>query len=144
MAMLRLATKLSDGKANLHQGAVGVGINLKSAVASHGVMEQNEIFIHPDTNNKLSEIKIVNWHELLELASKCYDMTKLGYLGADIVIDQNRGPMLLELNARPGLSIQVANKKGLVPRLKEIERIEEIESDAKKRVEFVLSKDWFE
>jgi len=143
MAMLRLATKHSDGKANLHQGAVGVGINLKSAQASHGVMEQSEIFIHPDTQNNLSEIKIDNWHELLELACKCYDITKLGYLGADIVIDQNRGPMLLELNARPGLSIQVANKKGLLPRLQEIEKIEEIESDAKKRVDFVLGKDWF-
>jgi len=143
MAMLRLATKLSEGKANLHQGAVGVGIDLKSAQASHGVMEQSEVFTHPDTQNSLSEIKIDNWEELLELACKCYDITKLGYLGADIVIDQNRGPMLLELNARPGLSIQVANKKGLVPRLQEIEKIEEIESDAKKRVAFVLSKDWF-
>ena len=143
MAMLRLATKLSEGKANLHQGAVGVGINLKSAEASHGVMEQSEIHIHPDTHNNLSEIKIANWHELLELACKCYDITKLGYLGADIVIDQNRGPMLLELNARPGLSIQVANKKGLLPRLQEIEKIKEIESDPKKRVDFVLNKDWF-
>lgn len=144
MAMLRLATKLSDGKANLHQGAVGVGIDLKTAQASHGVMVQNEIFVHPDTNNSLSEIKVENWQTLLELASKCYDMTRLGYLGADIVIDQNRGPMLLELNARPGLSIQVANKKGLLPRLQEIEKIEDIEIDAKKRVELVLSKNWFE
>ena len=143
MAMLRLATKRSDGKANLHQGAVGVGIDLKSAKASHGVMEQNEVFTHPDTNNRLSDIEIVNWRELLELASKCYDMTKLGYLGADIVIDKNRGPMLLELNARPGLSIQVANKKGLLPRLQEIEKIEEIESDPKKRVAFVLGREWF-
>lgn len=143
MAMLRLATKRSDGKANLHQGAVGVGIDLKSAQASHSVMEQKEVFVHPDTNKRLSDIKIVDWYELLELASKCYDMTKLGYLGADIVIDKNRGPMLLELNARPGLSIQVANKKGLLPRLQEIEKIEEVESDPKKRVAFVLERDWF-
>ena len=30
MAMLRLATHASDGKANLHQGAVGVGLALDS------------------------------------------------------------------------------------------------------------------
>src|SRR5690606_15402177 len=28
MAMLRLATRASDGKANLHQGAVGVGLDI--------------------------------------------------------------------------------------------------------------------
>lgn len=143
MAMLRLATKLSDGKANLHQGAVGVGINLQSAQASHAVMEQSKILLHPDTKNKLSEITIANWHELLELACKCYEMTHLGYLGADIVIDQNRGPMLLELNARPGLSIQVANAAGLVPRLQEIEKIQEIDPDPKKRIDFALSQNWF-
>jgi alpha-L-glutamate ligase-like protein len=143
MAMLRLATKLSDGKANLHQGAVGVGINLQTAQASHAVMEQSKILIHPDTKNKLSEITIANWHELLELACKCYEMTHLGYLGADIVIDQNRGPMLLELNARPGLSIQVANATGLVPRLQVIEKIKEIDPNPKNRIDFVLSQNWF-
>jgi len=143
MAMLRLATKSSDGKANLHQGAVGVGIDLKSAKASHAVMQQSNISHHPDTKNKLSEIAIADWNELLELASKCYEMTGLGYLGADIVIDKVRGPMLLELNARPGLSIQVANATGLVPRLKEIEKIKEIDPDPKKRIEFVLKQNWF-
>ena len=28
MAMVRLPTRLSGGKANLHQGAIGVGVNL--------------------------------------------------------------------------------------------------------------------
>jgi glutathione synthase/RimK-type ligase-like ATP-grasp enzyme len=70
-------------------------------------------------------------------------MTKLGYLGVDIVIDEKRGPMLLELNARPGLSIQVANSKGLLPRLREIEKIKEIDPVAKNRVDFVLKQDWF-
>ncbi len=44
-------------------------------------------------------------------------------LGADIVIDRNRGPMLLELNARPGLAIQVANQCGLRERLAIAEEI---------------------
>jgi alpha-L-glutamate ligase-like protein len=143
MAMLRLSTQSSDGKANLHQGAVGVGINLKTAKASYAVLKQSRILVHPDTKNVLDQIEIANWRELLILASKCYDMTKLGYLGVDIVIDEKRGPMLLELNARPGLSIQVANSKGLLPRLREIEKIKEIDPDAKNRVDFVLKQDWF-
>ncbi len=32
MAMMRLSTSASDGKANLHQGAVGVGIDIATAV----------------------------------------------------------------------------------------------------------------
>lgn len=143
MAMLRLSTQSSDGKANLHQGAVGVGINLKTAKASYAVLKQSRVLIHPDTKNVLDQIEIANWKELLILAAKCYDMTKLGYLGVDIVIDEKRGPMLLELNARPGLSIQVANSKGLLPRLREIEKIKTIDTVAKNRVDFVLKQDWF-
>ncbi len=143
MAMLRLSTQSSDGKANLHQGAVGVGINLKTAKASYAVLKQSRVLIHPDTKNVLDKIEIANWGELLILAAKCYDMTKLGYLGVDIVIDEKKGPMLLELNARPGLSIQVANSKGLLPRLREIEKIKEIDPIAKNRVDFVLKQDWF-
>ena len=33
-----------------------------------------------------------------------------------------RGPVILELNARPGLAIQIANRAGLMPRLDAIER----------------------
>ena len=60
--------------------------------------------------------------EHLEIASKAYEMTGLGYLGADIVLDKERGPMMLELNARPGLAIQIANLVGLSRRLKEIDK----------------------
>jgi alpha-L-glutamate ligase-like protein len=142
MAMLRLSTKSSDGKANLHQGAVGVGIDIKSAKAISAVQEQTRVYEHPDTKNSLDNIELENWKELLELSARCYDMTKLGYLGVDIVLDEKRGPMLLELNARPGLSIQVANSQGLLPRLREIEKIEEIAPNAKERVSFVLDKNW--
>jgi hypothetical protein len=45
------------------------------------------------------------------------DQTGLGYIGADVVLDARRGPMVLELNARPGLAIQLANRAGLMPRL---------------------------
>ncbi|MDX9814094.1 MAG: alpha-L-glutamate ligase-like protein [Sulfurimonas sp.] len=138
MAMLRLSTKASDGKANLHQGAVGVGIDIKSAKAINAVVNGVKITHHPDTKHSFEAIEIPNWPELLELASSCYDITHLGYFGADIVLDKNRGAMLLELNARPGLAIQIANSKGLLKPLKEIQKIKTIKRDPRARVSYVL------
>ena len=66
-----------------------------------------------------------NWREVLVLAARCYDMTGLGYMGIDLVLDANLGPQMLELNARPGLAIQVANGHGLIPRLRHIEGLPE-------------------
>ncbi|EWH08992.1 alpha-L-glutamate ligase-like protein [Catenovulum agarivorans DS-2] len=122
MAMMRLSTEASDGKANLHQGAVGVGLDIANGQALHAVQFGKPVEYHPDTQQKLSELKVPNWTDMLELAAKCYEKTQLGYLGADIVLDVEKGPLLLELNARPGLSIQIANGCGLKPRLKMIEK----------------------
>jgi len=121
MAMIRLSTHESDGKANLHQGAVGVGLNLKDGSAIHGVQFNRPIKHHPDTNAALNDINIPHWHEMLTLACRCYEMTGLGYLGVDMILDKEQGPLLLELNARPGLAIQIANGKGLKARLKRVE-----------------------
>jgi len=49
-------------------------------------------------------------------------MTGLGYLGVDLVIDRDHGPLLLELNARPGLAIQLANHSGLFARLQLVDK----------------------
>lgn len=121
MAMMRLSTKSSDGKANLHQGAVGVGIDIVTGKARSSVQWGKPIDHHPDTGRILSELKVPHWDEIIELSARCYEMTELGYLGADIVIDKSKGPQILELNARPGLAIQVANNTGLLPRLQLIE-----------------------
>lgn len=123
MAMLRLATHASDGKANLHQGAVGVGLALDTGRCASAVQFDRRIEAHPDTGADLANVAVPEWPALLELAASCYEMTGLGYLGTDIVIDRDRGPMLLELNARPGLSIQIANGRGLVPRLRHVESL---------------------
>ncbi len=123
MAMLRLATHASDGKANLHQGAVGVGLDIATGICRKAVQFGQPVTIHPDTKKSLDKIQIANWHDMLVLASRCYEMTGLGYIGTDIVLDKIRGPQLLELNARPGLSIQVANGLGLLPRLRHIEKL---------------------
>ncbi|MFT6956975.1 MAG: alpha-L-glutamate ligase-like protein [Halieaceae bacterium] len=117
MAMMRCATEESDGKANLHQGAVGVGLDIATGRSSCAV--QHGIFIteHPDTGAIFTDLRVPHWDRIIELASSCNALTGLGYIGADIVLDKNLGPMLLELNARPGLTIQVANQAGLMHRM---------------------------
>jgi alpha-L-glutamate ligase-like protein len=120
MSMMRLATHASDGKANLHQGAVGVGLDLATGRALFAVQYNRPLKLHPDTGLPLNTLAIPHWHELMVLASSCYEITGLGYLGADIVIDHHRGPLIMELNARPGLSIQIANNTGLSPRIRRI------------------------
>ncbi|MCE8011372.1 alpha-L-glutamate ligase-like protein [Billgrantia desiderata] len=122
MAMMRLSTAASDGKANLHQGAVGVGLDIATGTAVRGVQFDRTRRDHPDTGHELASLRIPDWSNLLELAAGCYEMTGLGYLGTDMVIDRNRGPMLLELNARPGLAIQMANGEGLRARLDLVEK----------------------
>lgn len=122
MAMMRLSTAASDGKANLHQGAVGVGLDIATGFALRGVQFDRPCQYHPDTNHDLASLKVPHWETLLNLAASCYEMTGLGYLGTDMVLDRDHGPMLLELNARPGLAIQMTNGEGLRPRLDLIER----------------------
>jgi alpha-L-glutamate ligase-like protein len=116
MAMLRCSTSESDGKANLHQGAVGVGIDMSSGKSLFSVQKGMPVTHHPDTGYDFSELEIPYWEKILTLAASCYEVTHLGYLGADIVLDKNLGPLILELNARPGLAIQIANRIGAVKR----------------------------
>lgn len=123
MAMLRLATTASDGKANLHQGAVGVGLDIGSGRSLNAVQFNRPITLHPDTGLALGSIAIDAWPQMLEMAARCYEATGLGYMGVDLVIDHREGPLLLELNARPGLAIQMANGRGLLPRLRAIETL---------------------
>ncbi len=136
MAMLRLATHASDGRANLHQGAIGVGIDIGTGEALHAVQYGNPVYHHPDTRNAFVNLTVPHWDKLLTLAAACYEMTGLGYLGVDIVLDKDKGPMIIELNARPGLSIQVANYAGLAPRVAVVEALEHADSDPQSRVAF--------
>jgi alpha-L-glutamate ligase-like protein len=121
MAMLRLPTKASNGRANLHQGGIGAGIDLETGVTIHAVQCNRSVEIHPDTSHSLVDLNIPYWPDVLDMARRVSEAVGLGYLGVDIVIDRVEGPMLLEANARPGLAIQVANGRGLMPRLKEID-----------------------
>ena len=120
-AMLRLPTRQSDGKANLHQGAIGVGVDIASGVTLSGTWHNLKIDRHPDTAHPVAGVQIPDWEACLELAARCYELTGLGYLGVDLVMDKHKGPLMLELNARPGLNIQIANDDGLLRRCRIVE-----------------------
>ena len=124
MAMMRLATSASDGKANLHQGAVGVGLNIVDGSSLRTVQHNKPLRYHPDTGQDLTTLQVPHWEQILTLSASCYDMSKLGYLGVDMVLDKNRGPLILELNARPGLAIQIANGQSIKARLEQVESLD--------------------
>ena len=120
MAMMRIPTEASGGTSNLHRGGIGVGIDMATGVTTTAIQYDKVIERSPN-GLLLSGIKIPQWTEILKLAIKAQNISKLGYLGADIAIDRNRGPVFMELNARPGLSIQNANQEGLLLRLNRVE-----------------------
>jgi alpha-L-glutamate ligase-like protein len=121
MAMLRLPTKSSNGRANLHQGGLGVGIELGSGITHHAVQKNRFVDCHPDTGMPVVGIRVPHWRDVLDMSRLVAGAVGLGYIGVDIVIDAEEGPMLLEANARPGLAIQIANGRGLLPRLRAID-----------------------
>jgi alpha-L-glutamate ligase-like protein len=136
MSMVRLPTRTSQGKANLHQGAVGAGIDLATGVTLNGVVGTEVVTHHPDTTHAIAGLAVPDWDTILDIAARCYELTGLGYIGVDIVLDRDRGPLVLELNARPGLAIQIANRQGLLRRLQICEKRADFTASAAERVEF--------
>jgi len=122
MAMLRLPTQASNGKANLHRGAIGAGIEIATGITLTAVQNSRIINTHPDTGQTVSGIQVPYWEKMLLTVASLGEIVGLGYIGVDLLIDRKRGPLLLELNARPGLSIQIANLCGLRTRLELIDR----------------------
>ncbi len=120
LAMVRLPTRRSDGRANLHLGGVGVGVDLTTGRTTFGVRGGRPVSDHPDLGRPLSGIEVPAWHDVLSLAVRAADAVRLGFLGVDVVLDRRRGPLVLELNARPGLGIQLANRRGLRPLLERL------------------------
>ena len=136
MAMLRLPTRQSQGKANLHQGALGVGVDIASGQTTAAVLANQHIEEHPETGYHLRGVTVPHWQAMLLTAAHCFDLTRLGYIGADFVLDRDKGPLLLELNARPGLNIQIANHAGLLPRLRQVQRLSRVPTEPEQRVAF--------
>ena len=134
MVMMRCSAHSSDGKANLHQGAVGVGIDIVTGHSLYAIQKNQKVEVHPDTGFRFDELEIPYWESILKLAAGCFEMTGLGYFGADIVLDRKNGPMILELNARPGLAIQMANQAGLKKRLKMVDELRPVERPVEERI----------
>lgn len=121
MAMLRLPTKESGGRANLHQGAIGVGVDIATGITTRAIWHGDVIKFKPGTKRKLHGIKIPHWNKILETAVLAQEASFLGYVGVDVVLHPTKGPVVLEINSQPGLSIQMANGVGLKRRLEKVE-----------------------
>ncbi|MBT4762772.1 MAG: alpha-L-glutamate ligase-like protein [Bdellovibrionaceae bacterium] len=121
LAMLRLPTLESKGKANLHQGGIGVGIDILTGHSNFAHLHGNKIIKHPRLDLDLSKIQIPYWQEILDITKKLSKKSPLKYIGVDMTIDEHKGPMILEFNARPGLEIQNANQVGMLSLFKQIE-----------------------
>ncbi len=120
MAMLRAATKESDGRSNLHQGALGIGIDIATGMSVRAIHHGRPVTHHPDLGISLIGVQMPDWDTILHMAVTCQEMTGMGYLGVDIMIDETYGPLMIEVNARPGLAIQMANGIGLLRRLEPV------------------------
>lgn len=117
MAMLRTATRESDGRSNLHQGAIGIGVDIATGLTFHAVHHGRMIDMHPDLKVPLLGVQIPNWDQILATAVTCHEMSGLGFLGVDMMVDEDLGPLMIEVNARPGLAIQMANGVGMLKRI---------------------------
>ncbi|MCX6706074.1 MAG: ATP-grasp domain-containing protein [Candidatus Woesebacteria bacterium] len=122
--VVKKKAKESGGRANLHQGALGVGVDIATGITTKAIWHGEQIVYKPGTERKLRGIKVPFWTTCLETAVKSQIISGLGYLGVDIVLHPEKGPMVLELNAQPGLQIQLANMTGLKKRLERVEDLE--------------------
>ncbi len=121
LAMLRLPTRQSGGRANLHQGALGAGVDLATGLTTRAVQGNRVADRHPDTGAHVVGFRVPFWKTIVDLARRVSQAVGLGYLGVDIVIDHKQGPLVLEANARPGLAIQIANGQGLLTKFAEVD-----------------------
>ncbi len=106
MAMLRMPTIASGGRGNLHQGGLGAAIDMASGRLHSAASDGRAIAEHPDTGARFDGVALPHWTDVVAIAAQCCEATGLGYLGVDIVIDRERGPLVLEVNSHPGLEIQ--------------------------------------
>jgi alpha-L-glutamate ligase-like protein len=121
MAMMRVATRASGGRANLHCGALGVALRLDDGLAFRCVADGAPVEHHPDTGLPMTGFRIPYWDGLLETARRTARAIPLPYLGVDLTLDETAGPMVMEVNVRPGLEIQNVNGRGLRRTLERIE-----------------------
>jgi len=119
MAMLRIPTAESRGKANVHLGGIGIGVDIAKGVTTHAA-QYNKILHELPHGTPVAGIQIPRWEEILLISSRIQYITNIGYLAVDLTIDHELGPVLLEVNARAGLMVQVANLAPLRARLERV------------------------
>lgn len=125
MAEARIPTKESEGKANLDRGAIGLGIDMATGISTYGITGKSGFISHfPNSKKKVNGIKIPNWPQLLETAVRAANAAGFVFMGADLFIHPEKGPMIVEMNGFPGLSIQLANRAGLKRRLERVEGLD--------------------
>lgn len=83
--MLRVPTDRSDGKANLHQGGLGIGIDMEKGILTQGFDGRRHYDRHPDTGARLSGRPIPLWKEILALSVATSRILPLEYSGSDIL-----------------------------------------------------------
>lgn len=126
MAGCRIPTKASAGKANIHRGALMLGVDFGTGQTTYGLSGLNTpISMFPHTGESVRGIKLPFWTGLLKTAVRVANATGFIYCGVDMFVHPELGPMVAEVNGFPGLGIQLANRSGLKRRL---ERVEEIEA----------------
>jgi alpha-L-glutamate ligase-like protein len=116
-AMVRVPTFESDGRANLHQGGIGLALDINTGMTTRAYYRGRSITHHPEGGALLIGVQLPDWQGILETARRAARSVRLGYLGVDVVVDEVRGPMVLEVNARPGLEIQNVHARGLAEAL---------------------------
>ncbi|MFA9220370.1 MAG: sugar-transfer associated ATP-grasp domain-containing protein [Sediminibacterium sp.] len=123
MAMLRMPTEESDGKANLHAGAIGLGVDLDTGRLKRGYNQITDQMVsrHPDSKVLFDGMKLPDWEKTLAISIATAKVFPLNYLGIDIVYDEKLGPMVIEINSRPGMQIQNVNAIGLKKVLEKID-----------------------
>lgn len=124
MAMIRWPTKESQGKANASLGAVASGIDMATGITTHSLQDINGrinlVEFVPGTTIRYGGFKVPYWNKILNISVRASQATGLGFCAVDFLIDRDRGPVIVEMNARPGLRIQIANQDGLRWRLEQL------------------------
>lgn len=131
--MIRVPTKYSNGKANLAQWWLGLGIEICTGKIT-SMLRKNKVYTHkfPKEFAHFFGKQIPYRKDILFLSSKAQYYVNLGYLALDRVIT-NEGPKLLEINARAWLEVQKVTN---TPLEKILEKIEDLNiQDPEKWVE---------
>jgi hypothetical protein len=144
MAMTRLPTESSGGAANLHLGAVGVGLAVADGTPLGAYQQSRDRVLdaHPDTGASLTEFRVPNWDRVLETAVEAAAASGLGYTGVDVVLTEGNEPAVLEVNVRPGLGIQNTTGEGLDRRLSFVESLPAEYEFASPERKIRLAREW--